>query len=57
MFTQKLGLQYLWIDCLYIIQNSFAEWHREAPQMARVYGNSYINIVATSSIDADVKGI
>jgi hypothetical protein len=51
--TQKLGLQYLWIDALCIIQDSPTEWHKEASQMARVYGNSHINIAATSSMDAE----
>jgi hypothetical protein len=52
-FTQKLGLQYLWIDALCIIQDSSAEWHKEASQMDKVYGNSLINIAATSSTDAE----
>lgn len=48
-FTQKLGIGYLWIDALCIIQDSQEDWSHEALLMSSVYSNSYLNIAATSS--------
>jgi hypothetical protein len=48
-FTQKLGIGYLWIDALCIIQDSQKDWSHEALLMSSVYSNSYLNIAATSS--------
>jgi hypothetical protein len=38
--TKSLGFRYLWIDALCIIQDSPADWKREASRMASVYENS-----------------
>ncbi|PQE24438.1 heterokaryon incompatibility protein [Rutstroemia sp. NJR-2017a BBW] len=46
LITHRLGFEYLWIDCLCIIQDSKEDWNREAPRMASVYGNSACNIAA-----------
>jgi hypothetical protein len=47
--TCGLGLSYLWIDSLCIKQGDFDDWVREAGSMSSVYGNSFINIAASSS--------
>ncbi|KAH7393407.1 heterokaryon incompatibility protein-domain-containing protein [Cadophora sp. MPI-SDFR-AT-0126] len=49
--TSYLGLQYLWIDSLCIIQDDIDDWHRESPLMSDVYGGSTINIAASSAPD------
>lgn len=41
-----LGLRYLWIDSLCIIQDSPADWEKESARMAEVYSNSHCNIAA-----------
>jgi hypothetical protein len=46
LITYKLGFEYLWIDCLCIIQDSREDWKKEAPRMASIYGNSTCNIAA-----------
>lgn len=51
--TRALGLRYLWIDALCIIQGSADDWQREAPRMALVYGNSQVNLAATASMDPE----
>jgi len=53
--TRRLGLRYLWIDSLCIIQgpDSLNDWHTEAPLMHRVYRNAHINIAASHSRDRD----
>lgn len=49
--TSYLGLQYLWIDSLCIIQDDVDDWNRESPLMSDVYGGSTINIAASSAPD------
>ncbi len=51
-FTRKLGLRYLWVDCLCIVQNDPLDWRRESAQMANIYQNSYITLAAAMSADA-----
>lgn len=48
---RELGLQYLWIDSLCIIQNSPQDWKIEAGRMASVYGGSHVNIAAAHAED------
>ena len=49
--TSYIGLQYLWIDSLCIIQDDVDDWNRESPLMSDVYGGSTINIAASSAPD------
>lgn len=49
---QELQLEYIWIDCFCIIQDSLEDWKVEALQMRNVYGNSFLNIAATDSEDS-----
>ena len=45
--TQNLGINYLWIDALCIIQDSAADKAVEIGRMAQVYGNATVTIAAT----------
>ncbi len=47
--TRDLGIRYLWIDSLCIIQDSEEDWENEAAMMWEVYANSYLNLSATAS--------
>lgn len=47
--TRALGIRYLWIDSYCIIQDSPEDWHAQAPQMAHVYGNSYVTLSADAA--------
>jgi hypothetical protein len=49
--SQRLGLEYIWIDSLCIIQGDAADWSKEAGSMSSVYGNSYLNIAASSAVN------
>jgi Heterokaryon incompatibility protein (HET) len=49
--TKGLGVQYLWIDSLCIVQNDTADWEREAGRMAQVYENAYITIATDAAKD------
>ncbi|KAL2021718.1 hypothetical protein VTK56DRAFT_6661 [Thermocarpiscus australiensis] len=52
--TRELGLRYLWIDSLCIIQDSVSDWESEAAKMGDVYGDSFLTIMAASAADGSV---
>ncbi|KAN0103526.1 Heterokaryon incompatibility protein (HET) domain containing protein, partial [Hyaloscypha variabilis] len=47
--ASKLGLQYIWIDSLCIIQDDKDDWIIEAAKMGEIYQNAYVTIAAASS--------
>jgi hypothetical protein len=49
--TRSLGLSWLWIDCLCIIQDDPNDWQKESVRMTTVYGMSTLNIAATAAPD------
>jgi hypothetical protein len=49
--TRRLGMRYIWIDALCILQDSKADWKHESRIMGQVYSNSYLNIAASASSD------
>ncbi|PSN60875.1 HET-domain-containing protein [Corynespora cassiicola Philippines] len=46
-----LGVRYLWIDTLCIIQDDSMDWHREALLMGRIYENSVCTIAVHNARD------
>ncbi|KAF4340130.1 hypothetical protein FBEOM_5991 [Fusarium beomiforme] len=48
--TRELGVRYLWIDALCIIQDSQADWEKECSAMADTYANAFLTIAASSSV-------
>ncbi|KAF1351493.1 HET-domain-containing protein, partial [Lizonia empirigonia] len=49
----NLGIQYLWIDALCILQDNEDDWKRAAASMADIYAGATITIAATWSDDSD----
>ena len=49
--TRKLGIQYIWIDSLCIVQDDKEDWRAESSKMDSVYGNSYLTINASYAKD------
>lgn len=47
--ARKLGIRYLWIDSLCIIQDSPSDWEAEAARMGTVYREAYLVIAAAYS--------
>lgn len=43
---RALGVRYIWIDSLCIIQDDTDDWEREAAQMGSVYANAYLTVCA-----------
>lgn len=52
MITRSLGITYLWVDVLCIIQDNKDDWAKESARMADVYRNSVVTIAASSATDA-----
>ncbi|KAF0325102.1 hypothetical protein GQ607_007723 [Colletotrichum asianum] len=50
--TRAMGIQYLWIDSLCIIQDSKQDWERESANMGSIYFSSYLTIAASGSTDS-----
>lgn len=51
-FTLSLGVKYLWIDSICIIQGDEEDWQREAGKMYAVYKNSYLTLAALVGHDS-----
>lgn len=49
--TWRLGIEYLWVDSLCILQDDEKDWETQASRMADIYENAYVTIAATSSRD------
>ena len=47
--AQQLGLDYIWIDALYIIQDDPEDWAIEASRMDSVYEHAYCNFGASAA--------
>lgn len=50
--TRELGIQFLWIDSLCIIQDDADDWLREAEYMEKVFASAYCTIAASSAKDS-----
>ncbi|THV48837.1 hypothetical protein BGAL_0225g00160 [Botrytis galanthina] len=51
--TRRLGLQYLWIDSLCIVQNSLQDWQQESAKMGKIYSHAYCTIAAAAAINCE----
>lgn len=47
--ARALGIQYVWVDALCIIQGDAEDWERESKAMAEVYGNATLTVIAGRS--------
>ncbi|KAK7991042.1 hypothetical protein PG990_015322 [Apiospora arundinis] len=52
LLTRRIGIQYLWIDSLCIVQDDEDDWRSESETMAQIYANSTITIVAAEAADS-----
>lgn len=52
IITRQIGLWYLWIDSLCIMQDSSHDWLKESPTMGLVYANAICTISTTASKDS-----
>ena len=52
--TRELGIRYLWIDSLCILQDSKQDWEQESKEMGHVYRDSTLTISAMASSGSSV---
>ncbi|RYP62384.1 hypothetical protein DL771_009756 [Monosporascus sp. 5C6A] len=50
--TRGLGIRYLWVDSLCIIQDSPEDWQVQSSKMSSVYRNSWLTLSATRASSA-----
>ncbi|PVH94524.1 HET-domain-containing protein, partial [Periconia macrospinosa] len=50
---RELGVQYLWIDSLCIIQDNNEDWNCEASKMGSIFHGAFLTISALSSANSD----
>jgi hypothetical protein len=55
-FARHLGLAYIWIDSLCIVQDDLMDWQEQSGIMTTIYSNSYITLAAAVS-DGPESGI
>jgi hypothetical protein len=51
--TTKIGLDYLWVDAICIVQEGTQEWEQESRKMGRIYSKSKIVLSATHSLNVN----
>jgi hypothetical protein len=54
IITRALGIQYLWIDSLCIVQDSREDWLAESVMMGSVFKNAAVTIAADASPNSSV---
>lgn len=53
--TQRIGLRYLWVDAICIIQDSEEDKVTEIQQMCDIYQKAYVTIVAANAADSNQR--
>ncbi|KAL1615833.1 hypothetical protein SLS56_011675 [Neofusicoccum ribis] len=49
--TRNLGIRYVWIDSLCIIQDDSKDWEIESANMGNIYESAYVTLAATAAPD------
>ena len=52
LVAARLGLRYIWIECLCILQDDLADWEKESVKMDAVYGGAIVTLMACSSVSS-----
>ncbi|KAH7303978.1 heterokaryon incompatibility protein-domain-containing protein [Stachybotrys elegans] len=51
--TRQLGIQYIWIDSLCILQDDLYDWAKESVKMGGIYRGAYVTIAASLASSDD----
>ncbi|KAF3760286.1 hypothetical protein M406DRAFT_269325 [Cryphonectria parasitica EP155] len=51
ILAKSLGLRYIWVDSLCIVQDEEHDWEYMVPLMDRIYGSGVVNICAAAGQD------
>lgn len=52
ILTRLLGIRYLWIDALCILQDSQGDWNEQGANMCEIYSRSFLSISAHAADDS-----
>ncbi|KAF5666068.1 heterokaryon incompatibility protein [Fusarium heterosporum] len=52
VITRSIGIRYLWIDSLCILQDDIEDWQAESSKMASIYRDAYLVLAATQAADS-----
>lgn len=55
VFTRALGVRYLWVDALCIVQDDVQARLEESVRMDEIFGNAFLTIAATSATDSSTE--
>jgi hypothetical protein len=50
--TRNIGLRYIWVDSLCIVQDDHEDWHRESIKMGSIYEHPELTIAASHASDS-----
>jgi len=50
--TRSIGVRYLWIDSLCIVQDNRLDWEMESSKMASIYSNAYLVLAASQATES-----
>jgi len=50
--TRNLGIRYLWIDALCIVQDDREDWDYESKRMEHIFSSAYATLAATCAVNA-----
>lgn len=53
LYTQRLGLKYIWIDSMCIIQKNDTDWEKESTCMFQYYSNASVTLASTFAADCN----
>lgn len=53
--TRQMGIHFLWIDALCIVQDDQADWERESAKMGSIYAGAYVTIACDSAMDTSYR--
>ncbi|KAK0617668.1 heterokaryon incompatibility protein-domain-containing protein [Immersiella caudata] len=53
-FSMAIGLRYIWIDALCIVQDDEVDWQVQSSLMADIYQNAYLTLAATHSTSGSI---
>lgn len=53
--VRALGIRYIWIYTLCIIQDSVLDWQKESTRIGDIYKNSVCNIAASAASNGDAR--
>ncbi|KAH6622270.1 heterokaryon incompatibility protein-domain-containing protein [Boeremia exigua] len=51
--VRRLGVRYLWIDSLCILQDCRVDWEKESAVMGNIYASGFVTIAARGSVNSE----